>query len=70
MEYINEFIIPRSEYPYTVDGSVTVTFTSGQFEPVHSHVLSCGVNAVPQKPEKLVQAWKDTINTLYSRSTK
>lgn len=52
------------------DGSVTVTFTSGQFEPVLSHVLSCGVNAVPQKPEKLVQAWKDTICTLYSRSIK
>lgn len=46
------------------DGSVTVTFSGSQFEPVLSHVLSCGMNAVPQKPIELVDAWKDTIRTI------
>jgi hypothetical protein len=47
-----------------IDGGVTVEFTSTQFDKVLKWVLSCGYNAVPQKPKKLVDEWKRHIREM------
>jgi predicted DNA-binding transcriptional regulator YafY len=40
------------------DGRITIEFTSTQYDKVLRWVLSCGGNAVPQKPKRLVDEWK------------
>ena len=44
-----------------IDEGVTIEFTSTQYYKVLKWVLSCGCNAVPQKPQKLVEDWKEHI---------
>lgn len=41
-----------------IDGGIRLEFTSTQYDKVLKWVLSCGCNAVPQKPQKLVDDWK------------
>ncbi|GHV93493.1 putative HTH-type transcriptional regulator YobV [Spirochaetia bacterium] len=48
--------------------SVTVDFTSTQYEKVLEWVLSRGSNARPLEPPELVTDWKDTINEMQKRS--
>jgi predicted DNA-binding transcriptional regulator YafY len=46
------------------DDRITIEFTSTQYDKVLRWVLSCGCNAVPQKPKKLVDDWKQHINEM------
>jgi predicted DNA-binding transcriptional regulator YafY len=48
--------------------SVTVDFTSTQYEKVLEWVLSRGSNARPLEPPELVKDWKDTINEMQKQS--
>jgi predicted DNA-binding transcriptional regulator YafY len=48
--------------------SVTVNFTSTQYDKVREWVLSRGSNAKPLEPPELVKDWKDTINEMQKRS--
>jgi hypothetical protein len=48
--------------------SVTVDFTSTQYEKVLDRVLSRGSNARPLEPPELVKDWKDTISEMQKRS--
>ena len=48
----------------TIDGGVTIEFTSSQFDKVLTWVLSCGCNAVPRKPERLTDDWRWHINEM------
>jgi len=41
-----------------IDGGVRIEFTSTQYDKVLKWVLSCGCNAVPRMPEKLLDDWK------------
>ncbi|MCL2193366.1 MAG: WYL domain-containing protein [Treponema sp.] len=41
-----------------IDDGVRIEFTSTQYDKVLKWVLSCGCNAVPQKPRDLVDDWK------------
>jgi predicted DNA-binding transcriptional regulator YafY len=41
-----------------IDDGVRIEFTSTQYDKVLKWVLSCGCNAVPQKPANLVDDWK------------
>jgi len=41
-----------------IDDGVKIEFTSTQYDKVLKWVLSCGRNAVPQEPGKLVDDWK------------
>jgi predicted DNA-binding transcriptional regulator YafY len=41
-----------------IDGGIKMEFTSTQYDKVLKWVLSCGYNAVPVKPQKLVSDWK------------
>jgi len=43
------------------DDCITIEFTSTQYDKVLRWVLSCGCNAVPHKPEQLVDDWKRRI---------
>jgi predicted DNA-binding transcriptional regulator YafY len=43
---------------------ITIEFTSTQYDKVLRWVLSCGCNAVPQKPKKLVDDWKWHISEM------
>jgi predicted DNA-binding transcriptional regulator YafY len=46
------------------DDHITVEFTSTQYDKVLHWVLSCGCNAVPKFPKKLVNSWKSHINEM------
>jgi len=48
----------------SIDGGVTIEFTSSQFDKVLKWVLSCGCNAVPRKPERLADDWKWHISEM------
>jgi hypothetical protein len=48
--------------------SVTVDFTSTQYEKVLEWVLSRGANAKPHEPPELVTEWKDIITEMQKRS--
>ena len=41
-----------------IDRGATIEFSSTQYEKVLKWVLSCGCNAIPRKPEKLLEDWK------------
>jgi len=43
---------------------ITIEFTSTQYDKVLHWVLSCGCNAVPKFPKKLVNHWKSHINEM------
>ena len=43
------------------DGCFTIEFTSTQYGKVLRWVLSCGCNAIPKSPKKLVNEWKGHI---------
>jgi len=43
---------------------VKIEFTSTQFDKVLRWVLSCGCNAVPRKPESLVNEWKWNLSEM------
>ena len=40
-----------------IDGGITIEFTSTQYLKVLKWLLSCGCNAIPRKPQKLVDEW-------------
>jgi predicted DNA-binding transcriptional regulator YafY len=44
-----------------IDDGITIEFSSTQFGKVLKWVLSCGYNAIPQKPKKLVDEWRRHI---------
>jgi len=46
------------------DEGITIKFTSTQYDKVLKWVLSCGANAVPRKPKKLVDDWKWHVNEM------
>jgi predicted DNA-binding transcriptional regulator YafY len=46
------------------DDHITIEFTSTQYDKVLHWVLSCGCNAVPKFPKKLVNQWKIHINEM------
>jgi len=46
------------------DGSVTITFTSTQYDKVLEWVLSQGCKALPLEPERLVEDWRGHIERL------
>ncbi|MCL1836527.1 MAG: WYL domain-containing protein [Treponema sp.] len=41
-----------------IEGGVSIEFTSTQYDKVRKWVLSCGCEAIPKKPKKLVDDWK------------
>jgi len=41
-----------------IDGGLKLEFTSTQYDKVLRWTLSCGCNAIPQEPERLVKDWK------------
>jgi len=47
-----------------IEGGVTIEFNSTQYDKVLKWVLSCGCNAIPIKPLKLVNDWKWHIKEL------
>jgi len=49
---------------------ITIEFTSTQYHKVLRWVLSCGCNAVPQFPKKLVNDWKKHIIEMRKMVTK
>jgi len=66
-----EAVIFASERQWAADqkisgnnGGVTIEFTSTQFDKVLMWVLSCGCNAVPRKPKKLVDQWKRHVREM------
>ncbi|MCL2192427.1 MAG: WYL domain-containing protein [Treponema sp.] len=46
------------------DDGIRIEFTSTQYDKVLKWVLSCGCNAVPREPEKLVGDWKDHVKEM------
>jgi predicted DNA-binding transcriptional regulator YafY len=46
------------------EDGITIEFTSTQYDKVLKWVLSCGCNAVPKKPKRLVDDWKRHINEM------
>jgi len=46
------------------DDCITIEFTSTQYDKVKRWVLSCGCNAIPKFPKKLVNDWKLHINEM------
>jgi predicted DNA-binding transcriptional regulator YafY len=46
------------------DDRITIEFTSTQYGKVLGWVLSCGCNAIPRKPKKLVDNWKWHISEM------
>jgi predicted DNA-binding transcriptional regulator YafY len=46
------------------DDGITIEFSSSQFGKFLKWVLSCGYNAVPQKPKKLVDEWSRHIREM------
>jgi predicted DNA-binding transcriptional regulator YafY len=46
------------------DDCITIEFTSTQYSKVLHWVLSCGCNAIPKFPKKLVNEWKRHINEM------
>ena len=56
-----------------LDGGVNLSFTSTQYDKVLQWVLSCGSNAIPRKPQELVDNWKWHVKQMVknvSRETK
>jgi hypothetical protein len=52
------------------DDRVTIEFTSTQYDKVLRWVLSCGCNAIPKFPKKLVNDWKGHILEIRKLLTK
>ena len=52
------------------DDRVTIEFTSTQYDKVLRWVLSCGCNAIPKFPKKLVNDWKGHILEMRKLVTK
>ena len=52
------------------NSGVTIKFTSTQFDKVLKWVLSCGCNAVPQKPAELVDEWKQHAKNMRFKAGK
>jgi len=46
------------------DGHIIIEFTSSQYDKVLRWVLSCGCNAIPKFPKRLVNDWKWHINEM------
>ena len=47
------------------DESVTITFSSTQFEKIKQLILSWGSQAKPLAPARLVKAWKEEVSAMY-----
>lgn len=52
------------------DGSVIITFSSGQIYEILRFVLSQGFNAIPLEPKELVDEWKNHIKIMYKNINK
>lgn len=52
------------------DGSVIITFSSGQIYEILRFVLSQGFNAIPLEPKELVDEWKNNIKIMYKNINK
>jgi predicted DNA-binding transcriptional regulator YafY len=53
-----------------IKDGVTIKFTSTQYEKVLRWVLSCGCNAIPKSPKKLVDDWKWHITEMRKLTAK
>jgi predicted DNA-binding transcriptional regulator YafY len=53
-----------------IDDGIKIEFTSTQYDKVLKWVLSCGCNAVPVKPQKLVGDWKWHIQEMRKLAVK
>jgi len=53
-----------------IDGGIKIEFSSTQYDKVLKWVLSCGCNAVPVKPLKLVNEWKRHIQEMQRLAVK
>jgi predicted DNA-binding transcriptional regulator YafY len=53
-----------------IDGGIKIDFSSTQYEKVLRWVLSCGCNAVPVKPQKLVNDWKLHIQEMRKQAAR
>ncbi len=49
------------------DGSIILTFTSGQLYDVLRFVLTQGSNALPLEPENLVTLWKNEVSKMSTK---
>ena len=56
------------EIKYLEDGSIIMTFSTGQIYEIVKFILSQGTNALPLEPSELVQAWKKQVEAM-SRNT-
>jgi len=54
----------------TIDGGLKMEFTSTQYHKVLKWVLSCGCNAVPVRPQRLVSDWKWHIQEMRKLAVK
>ena len=52
------------------DDGIKFEFTSTQYDKVLKWVLSCGCNAVPVKPQKLVNDWKSHIQEMRKQAAR
>jgi predicted DNA-binding transcriptional regulator YafY len=53
-----------------IDGGIKIEFNSTQYHKVLKWVLSCGCNAVPVKPLKLVNDWKLHIQEMRKQAAR
>ncbi|MDR1869417.1 MAG: WYL domain-containing protein [Treponema sp.] len=53
-----------------IDGGIKIEFNSTQYDKVLRWVLSCGCNAVPVKPQKLVNNWKLHIQEMRKQAAR
>jgi len=53
-----------------IDDGIKIEFTSTQYHKVLKWVLSCGCNAVPVKPLKLVNDWKSHVHEMKKLAVK
>ena len=77
IECIDEAAIFASERQWagdqkitTIDRGVEIEFTSTQYDKVLKWVLSCGCNAIPRKPQILVDDWKWHISEMRKQAEK
>ncbi len=59
-EWADDQVIEHQE-----DGSIIMTFSSGQIYEVVRFILSQGSNALPLEPAELVDEWKNQVKTMY-----
>jgi predicted DNA-binding transcriptional regulator YafY len=70
MAWVQERVWASDQKIVDDGGSVTITFTSSQYQKVLEWVLSRGGDALPHEPAELVRDWHDAIQQMSERSKK